>query len=483
MKRMDDDARYRALVAHDARFDGLFFVGVTTTGIYCRPVCRARTPGRSRCVFFHRAIDAEREGFRACFRCRPELAPGTSSIDAVPTLARRAAARIEAGALNDGSLDDLASELGVSSRHVRRAVQREMGVSPADLAQSARLALAKQLVQDRAMPLVDVAYASGFSSVRRFNAAFREHFGRAPSSFAKRSAPSPRDVVKLALGYREPFAWWPMLEFLSSRATPGVERVDLARGTYARTVRSGDKVGWLVASLDEARRTVVVCVSASLARALMPIAYRVRALFDLDAEPHAVDGHLGRDNALRALVRATAGRRVPGAFDGFELGARAILGQQVTVRGATTLAGRLASTFGERVETPHAELTTIFPSADRIAKADVAELAALGLPRARAGTLHALATSIVSGRIVVERDDGEAAAVAASLQSVKGIGPWTAQYIAMRALRAPNAFPHDDLALAKSLSLTSRALRDRGAAWSPWRAYAAMHLWRKGPST
>ena len=454
---MDDDAKYRALVARDARFDGVFFVAVKTTGIYCRPVCPARTPGRARVVFYARAAEAERDGFRACFRCRPELAPGASQVDAVSALARKAAARIEAGALNDGSLEDLARDLGASARHVRRALEREMGLSPVQIAQSARLAIAKQLLQDGTTSIADVAYASGFSSVRRFNASFRERFGRAPSSIRRRDAGVDRGVVRIALGYRAPMAWLATLEFLAPRATPGVEHVDLDARVYARTLRVGSRTGTLTASVDERRRVVNVDVSASLSRSLMAIAAAARCAFDLDAQPHAIDAHLARDATLRPFVRATPGLRVPGGFDAFELAARAVLGQQVTVRGATTLAGRLARAFGEPVETSNDQLSHLFPTAGRIARAR--DLESVGVTPARAAALRSLATH---------------EAIDESITSIKGIGPWTAQYVAMRALRSPDAFPDTDLVLRNVLS--SRAAR--ADAWSPWRAYAAMHLWR-----
>ncbi len=335
-------------------------------------------------MFFKRAAEAERDGFRACFRCRPELAPGSSAVDAVSSLARNAAARIEAGALNDGSLEDLARDLGASARHVRRALEREMGLSPVQIAQSARLAIAKQLLQDGTTSIADVAYASGFSSVRRFNAAFRERFARSPSSIRRRDI-GPDRGVRIALGYRAPMAWRAMLEFLEPRATPGVEHVDLDALVYTRTLRiqsrGGSRVGTLSASLDEKRRVVNVDVSESLARSLMAIAAAARRAFDLDAQPHAVDAHLARDATLRPFVRATPGIRVPGGFDAFELATRAVLGQQVTVRGATTLAGRLARAFGEPIETTSARLSHVFPSADRIARAR--DLESVGVTSAR----------------------------------------------------------------------------------------------------
>ncbi|HEY1956343.1 MAG TPA: AlkA N-terminal domain-containing protein [Polyangiaceae bacterium] len=477
---MDDDARYRALVARDARFDGIFFVGVTTTGIYCRPVCRARTPGRARCVFFRRAAEAEHAGFRACFRCRPELAPGnaTSAVDALSSLARAATARIEAGALNDASLDDLAADLGVTARHLRRAVQSEVGVAPVELAQTARLALAKQLLQDGARSMTDVAHASGFSSVRRFNAVFRARFRRAPSTLVARGAPAPSDDLRISLGHRAPIAWRPLLEFLAPRATAGVESVDLEALAYTRSVRIQDRRGWIRASLDPRRPTLAVDVSASLARHLMPVASSVRALFDLDAQPDAIDAHLARDPLLRPFVRRTPGLRVPGAFDAFELAARAVLGQQVSVRGATTLAGRLARAFGESIETPHPRIDRLFPTPERLARSRPSEIAAIGLPAARAATLHAVAVAVHEGALALDPTI-DPATTCAALERIPGIGPWTAQYIAMRALRAPDAFPASDLGLARALGLAPRELTERAAAWSPWRAYAAMHVWRK----
>jgi len=474
---MDDDAKYRALLARDARFDGVFYVGVTTTGIYCRPVCRARTPMRSRCVFFRHAAEAERAGFRACFRCRPELAPSrANATDAVSWLARAAIARIEAGALNDASLDDLARDLGASSRHVRRALQREVGVSPAELAETARLALAKQLLHDEAMTMTEIAYASGFSSVRRFNAAFRARFGRAPSSLQKRRAES-HDTIALTLGYRAPLAWTALLRFLDARAMPGVERVDLTAQTYARTARIAGATGTVVARKHARRDAIVIEASASLARSLMPIASRAKRLFDLDAEPHAIGSHLARDVALKARVQRTPGLRVPGAWDGFEIAVRAVLGQQISVRAATTLAGRFARAFGARVASSRDGLDVAFPDARTVASAKPAEIRAIGVTASRAKTIASLAQAFANGRLALGGDPNDALA---SLESIDGVGRWTAQYVAMRALGAPDAFPHGDLGLVRALDLTPRALRDRSLAWSPWRAYAAMHLWNEG---
>ena len=477
---LDANACYRALVARDARFDGVFFVGVTTTGVYCRVVCPARTPGRARCVFFRRPAEAERDGFRACFRCRPELAPGTSSVDAVPALVRRAVARVEAGALDEVSVDELAHEMGVTSRHLRRAVTGELGVTLVGLAQTTRLAMAKQLLQDSRAPLAEVAFASGFASLRRFNALFRARFGRSPSAIRRataRAAANPAgDSLPLTLGHRPPLAWDAMLAFLAARATPGVELV--RDGTYARTVRIGDAAGHVVARHVPERRAVRVEVAGALARALVPLAARLRRAFDLDAHPDAIDAHLARDPALRPRVRRTPGLRVPGCVDGFELATRAVLGQQVTVRGATTLAGRLAEAFGDPVATPLPSLSRLAPTAERIASASERAVAAVGLPAARARTLLVLAEEVACGRLVLE-PHADVDATIAALERLPGIGPWTAHYVAMRALGAPDALPAGDLALRRALrDATQREIERRAERWRPWRAYAAMHLWR-----
>lgn len=460
---LDAETCYRALCARDGRFDGVFFVAVRTTGIYCRPVCRARTPAQDRCAFYRSAAEAEREGFRACFRCRPELAPGASPLDARPRLVEGAVARIEEGFLNEGSVDDLALELGVTGRHLRRAISAELGLSPIALAQSRRLALAKQLLQDTSLPLAEVAFASGFSSVRRFNALFQARFGRAPSTLRRgRAAVAAPDALVLRLDYRPPLDWPALLAFLAARAIPGIEQV--TGGEYHRAVRIGGAAGRIVVRRDEARQALLAELSPTLSPALLPITARLRALFDLDAQPAAIADHLGRDELLRDLVRRRPGLRVPGAFDGFELCVRAVLGQQVSVRAATTLSGRLVERFGE-------------PAPGRLAAATEDEIASLGLPGARARTLVALARAVAGGAVRLDRH-GDLDAALAALRAVPGIGDWTASYIAMRALRWPDAFPSGDLGLRKALGgVTARAAEARAEPWRPWRAYAAMHLW------
>lgn len=437
--QLEAETCYRALTSKDARFDGRFFVGVSTTGIYCRPICRARTPKRDRCSFYRSSAEAEKAGFRACFRCRPELAPGSARDEALPRLVARAVAKIEEGCLNEESVDALAAELEVTSRHLRRAMEDVLGVSPIELAQTHRLALAKQLIQDTDMSLVDVAFASGFQSVRRFNALFRARFGCAPSTVRARGEVG--SGVRVRLGFRAPLAWEELLAFLGARAIPGVESVE--GGVYRRNMRAGKERGTISVFLSGDRSAVIVEVSRSLLRSLMKIVARVRALFDLDADALTIGAHLSKDPLLAPLVANTPGLRVPGAFDPFEMSVRAILGQQVSVSAATTLAGRLVKMYGGE-----------FPSSEELGKASAEEVAKkIGMPKKRAEALIHLAKT------------GEVR------------GAWTQTYVAMRAGRDPDAFPETDLGVKKALARHKKANPE---SWRPWRAYATLYLWTGG---
>lgn len=485
--RLDSSGCYRALAARDPRFDGVFYVGVTSTRIYCRPVCPARTPRRDRCHFFNNPAAAERAGFRPCLRCRPELAPGHSSVDAVGRLATAAASRIAEGALNGGDVETLARELGVGGRHLRRVLEREVGVTPVELAQTQRLLLAKRLLTDSDLPVTEIAHASGFQSVRRFNALFRARYRLNPTGLrhAHRNGNGARvattragaqerdDAVRVTLAYRPPFAWNTLLGFLAARATPGVETVDGDR--YARTMAIGSHRGWVVVAPASRPNALEVELAASLVPVLMPVLARLRHLFDLDAEPVDIDRHLSHEG-LSALVRRNRGLRVPGAVDGFELAVRAILGQQVSVAGATTLAGRFAAAFGDELPVS-SQLYRLAPTAEQVAAADVDGISAIGMPRARAASIHALARAVASAEIRLS-PAGNAREIVRRLRALPGIGAWTAHYIAMRALRWPDAFPASDLALRRAAGVATPAKLERAAArWSPWRAYAAMHLW------
>lgn len=474
---LDPESCFRALRSRDPRFDGVLFVGVTSTGIYCRPVCTARPVRRENCRFFGNAASAEHSGFRPCLRCRPELAPGRSPVDAPSRTAARAVARIEAGALNDGGVDDLASGLGLSARQLRRLVEREYGVSPVELAQTRRLLLAKHLLTDSSLPILDVAYASGFASLRRFNTLFRDRYGLTPSTFRRRAgAPDPAHAIRLELGYRPPLEWNALLDFLAARATPGVESV--VGGRYRRTVAIGKHRGWIEVAPSERANSLRVLVAPSLARALPPLLARVRALFDLDAQPTIIEDHLGADAVLGPVVARQRGLRVPGAFAGFEVALRAILGQQVSVAAATTIAGRIAARFGEPIETPFPELTTLAPTAERLASLPEGEMEGIGLTGARVACVRTLARAAADGSLVLDAGADPDETVE-RLEQLRGVGPWTAHYITMRALGWPDAFPHADLVLRKALGdVSPKVALERSQSWRPWRAYAAMHLWR-----
>ena len=470
---------YRALRARDARFDGRFFVAVSSTRIYCRPVCTVKPPKRENCRFYPSAAAAETAGYRPCLRCRPELAPGNASVDATTRLAQAAASMMEDGTLDSAGLDTLATRLGITDRHLRRAFGAEFGVSPVQFAQTQRLLLAKRLLTDTALPITDVAFASGFGSVRRFNALFQQRYRLKPGQLrtSRRSAArvsGALDALDFELSFRPPFDWRALSAFLAARTIAGVEAAE--DGRYRRTVRivldGKEHHGWLSVGISPKKPTLRVSVSASLAKVVPPVLSRVKVLMDLACNPAEVAKTLG------PLTRRHPGLRVPGAFDGFEMAVRAILGQQVTVAGARTLAGRFAERFGDTIETPFGSLTRLFPTANHIAAQSAESIASLGMPAARARTIAALARAVADKHVTLTPSaDVETTLVA--LRAVPGIGEWTAQYIAMRALSWPDAFPHTDLGLMKALGHTNaRRLLAAGEAWRPWRAYAVMHLWQ-----
>ena len=476
---------YRALTARDARFDGVFFVGVKTTGIYCRPVCSVKTPRESSCTYFSTAAAAEAAGFRPCLRCRPELAPYALQQN----LAYAVWQRIAAGALNDGDTERLSAEVGLSSRQLRRVLLEHFGVTPVELAQTQRLLFAKKLLQETNLPMSDVAYAAGFGSIRRFNALFLARYGMAPTSIRRAAGATPaqgQDAITLRLAYRPPYAWQPMLVYLAGRAIPGVEGVIEERpGThsYARSVMLNGVAGWLRVTHLPARKQLELSLPAHLAPVLMPMLARVRKQFDLDANPEIIAAHLSNDPLLAEQIRQVPGMRVPGAFDTFELAIRAVLGQQVSVAGATTVSGRLVQAFGEIAETPFIGINRHFPTAERLAQASVSDIAGLGMPGARALAIQSLAQFAAQGGLQMKPGASLEECVA-SLKTVRGIGEWTAQYVAMRALRFPNAFPAGDLGLQKAAvevpggaRLTEKELLARVVNWAPWRAYTALLLW------
>jgi AraC family transcriptional regulator of adaptative response / DNA-3-methyladenine glycosylase II len=473
---LDSAICYRALKARDARFDGRFFVAVSSTRIYCRPICTVKPPKRENCRFFASAAAAESGGYRPCLRCRPELAPGNASVDATTRLAQAAATMLEDRTLDQDGLDAVAARLGVTDRHLRRAFGAEFGVSPVEFAQTQRLLLAKRLLTDTALPVTEVAFASGFGSVRRFNALFRQRYRLKPGSLrGRREGGAPAaDALKFELSFRPPFDWPAVSAFLGARAVAGVEALE--GGAYRRTVRipgeGKEHLGWVSVDLSPKKPALRVEVSASLVKVLPPVLSRAKALMDLACNPAEVA------QALGPLAKRHPGLRVPGAFDGFEIAVRAILGQQVTVAAARTVAGRFAAAFGDPVTTPFDTLTTLFPTAQRVAALPAERIARLGIPGARARTLIALARAVADGRLVLV-PNADVEATLGCLRALPGVGEWTAQYIAMRALSWPDAFPHTDLGVMKALGETgARRVLAAGEAWRPWRAYAVMHLWQ-----
>lgn len=476
---LNPDSCYEAIKARDARFDGSFFVGVSSTRIYCRPVCTVRMPMRRNCSFYANAASAERAGYRPCLRCRPEIAPGiartVAAVDAVRTAAHWAAARIDEGALNEGDLEQLAARYGISSRQLRRVIEVEYGVTPVELAQTRRLLLAKQLLTDSSLSMALVAQASGFSSVRRFNHLFKTRYGLNPMAHRRQGKPAEHGGITLKLGYRPPLDWSRLLGFLTGRGAVGVECAHENR--YVRTVHLDDRRGWFSARPLAGHDALQIEVSGSLMPVLTPLLARVRRIFDLDANPQLIEAHLARHPALKSIVQRQPGLRVPGAFDGFELALRAIVGQQVTVKAATTLFGRFATTFGEPAQTPYDDLKFFSPSAERIADASLEQVIRMGMPGKRAQTVLLLAREIAEGRLTFE-SGMPIEQTLQQLQSIPGIGEWTANYIAMRALGYPDAWPHSDIGLMQALGTRKpKEILAAGEPWRPWRSYATLHLW------
>jgi AraC family transcriptional regulator of adaptative response / DNA-3-methyladenine glycosylase II len=473
---LDPDAAYLALCTRDARFDGRLFVGVTSTGIYCRPVCRVRTPRRENCRFFGSRALAEAASFRPCLKCRPEIAPGLSQMDSSRSLAETAARMmddaVQAGA--DTNLPAIAERLGVTDRHLRRIFRAAHGVAPLDYLTTQRLLLAKQLLTDTTLPVTQVALASGFGSVRRFNAAFAGSYRLNPTQLRHQGARRVTAESALHLAWRPPFDVDALLGFLARRQVRGVEQVDgLAwRRTVGWAWRGERLAGWIVARFVPAAHEVHLTVSPGLAPVLGAVMQQVRQALDLDADSAAIDSALA---TLPAPPRA--GARLPGGLDGFETAVRVILGQQVTVKAAQTLVQRLVDRFGTPLETPYPALTHVFPDAATIAAADAEVIGRLGIVRQRVGALQALARAVAEGRLDLHRR-APLEPTLAILRALPGVGEWTAQVIAMRALAWPDAWPASDVGLMNALGTCDPKLVTALAEpWRPWRAYAVMRLW------
>ncbi|HTH52464.1 MAG TPA: AlkA N-terminal domain-containing protein [Edaphobacter sp.] len=485
MELPDKATCYRALSSRDARFDGLIYVGVRSTGIYCRPICPARTAKYENCTFYGSAAGAQEAGYRPCLRCRPEIAPEFASWRGTSSTVSRALALIGEGALDgDGSsVEALAERLGVGERQLRRLFLQHLGASPIAVAQTRRVLFAKQLIHDTDLPMTEVALAAGFGSLRRFNEVFKDLFHRPPSTLRRKSVVDRTDAVSgilLRVRYRPPYDWDAMLWFLEARAIPGVEVVE--DGVYRRTVEIDGEIGTIEIQHLPQRQSLGVTIYFPTVQALPAIVNRVRRLFDLGADIETIDEHLSRDERLAALIAQRPGLRAPGGWDGFELAVRAVLGQQVSVAAARKLAGQLVALHGrtlpkERIR--HAGLTHTFPAAKRIASASAI---GLGMPKTRLDTLKAVAQAVVENPNLF-RASGTIEEAIARLRTIPGVGEWTAQYIALRAIREMDAFPGSDIGLLRGaekvlgVSATVKTLLNEAEAWRPWRAYAAQHLW------
>jgi AraC family transcriptional regulator of adaptative response / DNA-3-methyladenine glycosylase II len=464
----------RARLSRDARFDGKFFIGVVGSGVYCRPICPAPTAKEKNVHYFSSAAAAAEAGFRPCLRCRPEASPGTPAWSGTSNTVSRALRLIGETGLEDGGVEALAERLGIGSRHLRRLFLKHLGATPTAVAHTRRLHFAKKLIDETSLPMSQIALASGFGCVRRFNAAIRKTYNRTPTRIRRLVRPAanqPENQYLFLLRFRAPHHWDGMLGFLAKRAIPGVEVVE--PGIYRRSISLNGQHGYFEVSLQEGMNALAVRIQFRDPCSLFFIIERIRAMFDLSADWTDISQTLKSDPALAERVRLAPGLRVPGCWNGFELATRAIVGQQISVSNATAVAGRIARRFG-RPFSGTGKLTHLFPAPEVLAEAD---LTTVGLTRARAATIRALARAVCEGRIrfegIVETD-----AFLARLCEIQGIGTWTAQYVAMRALGEPDAFPAGDLGLLRALNLTSsRELERRSEAWRPWRAYATMYLW------
>ena len=470
-------ARRRARLARDARFDGKFFVGILSTKIYCRPSCPVPTVKDKNIRYFATAAAAAEAGFRPCLRCRPECSPGTPAWLGTPSTVSRALRLIAESGLEDAGVEGLAERLGVGSRHLRRLFVKHLGATPSAVAHTRRLHFAKKLIDETTLPMNQVALSAGFGCVRRFNATIFKTYHRTPTQIRRLARPAERrreNEYLLRLRFRPPYDWNGTLAFLAARTTPGVEVVE--NGCYRRSISLNGCKGYFELTLDESNPALVACVHFPDPFSLFLITEKIRQMFDLNADWLAIVETLRADPVLAGLVAANPGLRIPGCWNGFELAVRAILGQQITVKGATALAGRIVKAFGEPCSVAPAAsgLTFLFPTPEILAHADLSNL---GMPGTRAQSIRALAQAVSTGEICFDRVL-DLDAFLARLCELPGIGEWTAQYIAMRGFDEPDAFPSGDIGLLRALGLTSASeLGQRAQVWRPWRAYAAMYLW------
>ena len=474
---LDPQICERARMSRDARFDGLFYTAVTSTKIYCRSVCPAPSPKPQHILYYATAAAAASAGFRPCLRCRPEAAPGSPLHRAGGELVRQALHLIEDGALDGASVGALAARIGVGERHLRRLFVEQLGASPLEIAATRRVLFAKKLLSETALPVTEIALASGFASVRRFNAAFQSAY-RMPPRVVRRKAGIVADGLTLRLPYRPPYDFAAQLAFYARRAIPGVEQVDAA--TYRRVFMHDGVIGSFAVQAARDENALLLCIQFPNSSVLPMLSTRVRRMFDLDADPVAINAALTQSEVLRALVQIHPGQRLPGAWDGFETAVRAVLGQQISVAAARTFAARLVERFGERLlDESGSGVNALFPTPQRLCDADIASI---GLPKARAETLRELARAVCAGQLHFAPNQTLDNFVE-SMVRLPGIGAWTAHYVAMRALLHPDAFPAADLILRRAaasdgVALSTKALEQLSQTWRPWRAYAVLHLWR-----
>jgi len=478
---IDPNLCYQALRTRDPRFDGRFFTAVTTTGVYCRPICPAPTPKPGNVRFYACAAAAEDAGFRPCRRCRPETAPGSPAWGGTAAVVSRALRLIMQGILDESSIEELAERLGVGGRHLRRLFLQHLGVAPRAVLRTQRLHIARQLIDETDLAMTAIAAAAGFNSIRRFNQAVAETFRDSPTGLRRkaRREGSAGGGLAMRLAYRPPLAWKPLIDFLRLRAIPGVEAVE--GDTYRRSIEIDGKSGAIEVMPAADGPYLSIRLHLPAMGRLAQVIDRVRRVFDLGADPVRIAADLGADPILKPIVCALPGLRVPGAWDPFELTVRAVVGQQISVKAATTIAGRLVQRFGRPVDLKASlKVTHVFPTAETLRSAD---LRAIGLTAARAQTVRNVAAAACDGRLPRDSSLG-LETVLQTLKTIGGIGAWTAHYIAMRAFGEPDAFPEGDLGLRRALSaggsLISNAKLNRMAeAWRPWRAYAAMYLWSR----
>ena len=472
----------QAWLSKDARFDGKFFIGVKTTGVYCRPVCPVKSPKFKNVIFFKTAAQAGNSGYRPCLRCRPETSPGTPVCSGTCAIVSRALRLIAGGQLNNNRLADFADRLGITTRHLNRLFITHLGASPNAVAQNQRLHAAKRLLDETDLSMIDVALCSGYNSLRRFNAHIKQTYGITPTQLRRskfhKTAPDRSGHYVFKLPYRPPYNWQHMLDFLSTRATPGVEQV--LDNKYIRTIGTQEKPGLIKVSCDQEKNQLICKIHTSQTESLLAIIEKIKCIFDLGADPQIILSRLKTDKKLWQLVNKNPGLRVPGCWDGFEIAVRSITGQQVSVVGATTVMGRIVNQYGVPSKL-NSNVSYLFPTPRALAELDPTSLP---MPRARANAIATIARSVVSGELNLDpgQDSSE---MIQKLVSLKGIGPWTAQYIAMRALAEPDALLEGDLVLEKKAAqlyglnerMKTRELLARSEVWRPWRAYASIHIW------